>query len=105
MFLFEKRLGLRHSLTQLIKLGEQLEFEAVPSEVGSNINNYTFCPMSATIVWRGNRPQVDTQRLDSPTTLTGSYLLSLKFISHISKSILFFEVFLLLVRPYYIRFG
>jgi len=71
VFLFGRRLGLRHSLTQLIKLGEQLEFEAVPSEVGSNINNYTFCPMSATIVWRGNRPQVDTQRLDSPTTLTG----------------------------------
>ena len=40
MFLFKKRLALSNSLTQLLHLGEHLEFEAVPSEVGSNINSF-----------------------------------------------------------------
>jgi len=48
-----------------------LQFEAVPSEVGSNTNIYTFCPMSATIVYKGKRPQVDTQHLESQTTTAG----------------------------------
>jgi hypothetical protein len=74
MFLFKKRLALSNSLTQLLHLGEHLEFEAVPSEVGSNINSlvvWSFCPMSATLVWRGKKPSVDAQRLESPTTSAG----------------------------------
>ena len=77
VFLFEKRLGLRHSLTFLLQLGEQLQFEAVPAEVGNHTNILDFCPMSATIVFKGKRPQIDPQYLDCPST-TGNMMCILR---------------------------
>ena len=66
LFLFGKRLGLKNSLTVLLQLGEQLHFEAV-GEVGNSTNIIDFCPMSAIIVYKGKRPQVDLQQLESPS--------------------------------------
>ena len=81
VFLFEKRLGLRHSLTFLLQLGEQLQFEAVPAEVGNHTNILDFCPMSATIVFKGKRPQIDPQFLDCPST-TGNMMCTLSLFVH-----------------------
>ena len=67
LFLFGKRLGLENSLTVLLQLGEQLQFEAV-GEMGNSTNIIDFCPMSALIVYKGKRPQVDLQQLESTSS-------------------------------------
>ncbi len=74
IFLYEKRLGLRHSLLLLLSLGEQVQFEAVPSESGCSGNiAVDFCPMSAILVWKGKRPSIDPFSLDnSPGTIVNN---------------------------------
>lgn len=69
VYLFEKALGLRHNLDILLYLGEQLHFDAVPSETGIGNNLVNYCPMTAVLVWKGKRPNIDSNG-DSPQTNT-----------------------------------
>merc|ERR1719468_474232 len=56
-------MGLRHSLTALVHLGEQVQFEAVPSSE-ANLGS-DFCPMTAVVAWKGKRPNVDLYQLEA----------------------------------------
>lgn len=57
VFLYEKRLGIRHNLETLLQLGEKVQFDAVPSDTGVGVD---FCPMMALMVWKGKRPAIDS---------------------------------------------
>lgn len=68
MYLYEKRLGSRQSLTTLLNLGDQVFFEAVPNDNCGSHSDY--CSWQANLVWKGKRPQVDPNNLESLPTLS-----------------------------------
>eukprot|EP00094_Tigriopus_californicus_P003684 TCALIF_03545-PA protein Name:"Protein of unknown function" AED:0.28 eAED:0.28 QI:0/0.5/0.33/1/1/1/3/1431/375 len=62
VYFFEKRLGAKQSLFDLCTEGDNLQFEAVPSE---NVDTSTlFCAWFATLVWKGRKPAPSTPSVD-----------------------------------------
>ncbi len=59
---FEKRLGARQPLTDVLSEGDPVQFEAVSQEPGQDEQqaNVCHCPWFATMVWKGRRPSSDT---------------------------------------------
>jgi len=53
VYIFEKRLGTKQSLDQVLSEGDPVQFEAVPQD--SNDNPY-YCSWFASLIWKGKRP-------------------------------------------------
>lgn len=63
VYFFEKRLGAKQSLFDLCTEGDNIQFEAVPSE---NVDASThFCSWFATFVWKGRKPTPSTPGVDN----------------------------------------
>jgi len=56
VYIFEKRLGTKQSLDQVLTDGDPVQFEAVPQD--SSDNPY-YCSWFASLVWKGKRPPID----------------------------------------------
>jgi len=52
-YLFEKRLGTKQSLDQVLSEGDPVQFEAVPQDSSDNPH---FCSWFASLVWKGRKP-------------------------------------------------
>jgi len=52
-YLFEKRLGTKQSLDQVLSDGDPVQFEAVPQD---SSDNQHFCSWFANLVWKGRKP-------------------------------------------------
>jgi len=69
VYFFEKRIGSKQPLTELLSEGDPVQFEAVPQggddapldedETGANAGN-NYCSWFANLIWKGKRPQVDS---------------------------------------------
>lgn len=53
VYIFEKRLGTKQSLDQVLSEGDPVQFEAVPQDSSDNPH---FCSWFASIVWKGRKP-------------------------------------------------
>jgi len=52
-YLFEKRLGTKQSLDQVVSEGDPVQFEAVPQDSSDNPH---YCSWFASLVWKGRKP-------------------------------------------------
>lgn len=61
VWFFEKRLGSRQPLTDVLSEGDPVQFEAVPQESSEKEDNsFTgSCPWFANLVWKGRRPSTE----------------------------------------------
>ncbi len=71
VYLYEKRLGVRQPLNNLLSIGDQLYFEAVPTYDSSSKEN-CHCPWQAQLVWKGKRPQIDPSTYEHAPTLAST---------------------------------
>lgn len=60
VYIFEKRLGTKQSLDQVLTEGDPVQFEAVPQD---STDNSHFCSWFASLVWKGKRPAVEDPNL------------------------------------------
>jgi len=56
-YVFEKRLGTKQSLDQILSDGDPVQFEAIPQDSSDNPH---FCSWFATTVWKGKKPFDDS---------------------------------------------
>jgi len=67
VYIFEKRLGTKQSLDQVLSDGDPVQFEAVPQD--SQDNPY-YCSWFASLVWKGKRPPFEDPNLATGNTLS-----------------------------------
>jgi len=67
VYIFEKRLGTKQSLDQVLSEGDPVQFEAVPQE--SQDNPY-YCSWFASLIWKGKRPPFEEPCLNSANILS-----------------------------------
>jgi hypothetical protein len=68
VYIFEKRLGTKQSLDQVLSEGDPVQFEAVPQD--SSDNPY-YCSWFASLIWKGKRPPCE-----EPAALNSANILS-----------------------------
>jgi len=56
VYIFEKRLGTKQSLDQVLSEGDPVQFEAVPQE---SADNPYYCSWFASLIWKGKRPPLE----------------------------------------------
>jgi len=69
VYIFEKRLGTKQSLDQVLAEGDPVQFEAVPQD--SSDNPY-YCSWFASLVWKGKRPPVDDNTITATNNISTS---------------------------------
>jgi len=69
VYIFEKRLGTKQSLDQVLAEGDPVQFEAVPQD--SSDNPY-YCSWFASLVWKGKRPPVDDNYIGVTSAMSTS---------------------------------
>lgn len=69
VYIFEKRLGTKQSLDQVLTDGDPVQFEAVPQEAGDNTY---YCSWFASLVWKGKRPPFEDPNMAGSNTLAVS---------------------------------
>jgi len=68
VYIFEKRLGTKQSLDQVLSEGDPVQFEAVPQDAS---DNPYYCSWFASLIWKGKRPP-----FEEPAALNSANILS-----------------------------